>query len=161
VMLWPLPLWARWTLSAIGFAALWAALWAATRPGSSSPSPSELRAAAEAERIARLLQADQAPRERALGAGLHPAQALERAIGHDVRARIQRGDLTGRLESVRCRPRSGAAPRRWLRCTAQVSGFDYMFVGVVDSRAKRVTWCKRNPAPTPAQEVALSPACRR
>lgn len=156
---WPLPLWVRWALALIAFAGLGIVLWGAIH-ASSSPSAADLRGAAEASRIDRLVvQADQAPHHGALAPGLRPAQALQRAIGEDVRSRIRRHDLSGRLESVRCRPETAVGARHELRCTARVSGFGYPFVGVVDRRAQRVTWCKRDPSPTAAQNVPLSRAC--
>jgi hypothetical protein len=115
---------------------------------SSNPEPSEQ---------------DQAPHTSALASGAPADVALQRAIGADVLGLIGAGTLAGPLQGVRCSP-TGAprAGRQAFRCTARAAAIAYPFLGVVDARARRLTWCKFDPPPVHGgpQEVPVSPRCR-
>ncbi len=158
------PLWARWLLSLLGFAALIAVISVAVRGqgGSSQPDRS---AEVEADREGQIVIAqDQAAHSAALRSGIPARIALELAITADVRDRIRNGQLAGNLQSVRCeRARSTLAGRRAYRCTARVANIAYPFLGVADEHARELTWCKRDPAPASnaPQAVPVTPHCLR
>lgn len=160
------PLWARWLLAILGFAILIVAIRILTSggEGSSSPTQSERAAEVEANREAQIvIEEDQAPHSAPLRSGIPVRVALELAITTDAHNRILHGELTGPLQSVRCGPpgplRGG---RRALRCSAHANGISYPFVGVVEQRTRRLTWCKVDPPPTGGltPEIPVSPRCR-
>jgi hypothetical protein len=153
------PLWIRWALTLVVFAGLGIGVVAvyrgATRldTGSGAPEPSVEGQAAVAR--------DQAPQSRPLARAAAPRVALERAIAGDMRSRIRRNEVSRPLERSGCTPagdRRGS--RRAFRCKARTGGLVYPFLGVVDLRARRVTWCKRDPPPSPALDVPVSRRCR-
>src|SRR5271154_2333073 len=100
------PLWARWLLTILGFAALTVAIVIAIHAvNHSGASASERSAALEANREGRIaLEEDQAPHTSGLGSGAPTRVALQRAIGTDMDSRIRHGALTGPLQGVRCTP---------------------------------------------------------
>lgn len=155
-----LPLWVRWLVSLVVFSALGAGLVVLSRDRDALYS-SDPAAQAEADRLARIVMAeDQQPHTAAWRRGTRPGRQLEREITRDVRERVRRGQLTGRLNRVRC----GSARRRTrgrvgFSCTAVVDGVTYPFAGAADRRARRLTWCKRNPGPNRASEVPLDRRC--
>jgi hypothetical protein len=159
------PLWARWVLTILAFVVLIFAIRIAIHDGegATGPSQSERTAEVEANRVAQVVQEeDQAPHTAPLHAGLPPRVALERAIAADARGRIEKGELTGRLQSVHCNP--PGAPhggRRAFRCTATAAGVAYPFLAVADESTRQLTWCKVDPPPVSgAPEVPVSPRCR-
>jgi hypothetical protein len=158
------PLWARWLLSILGFAALIALISIAVR-GQGGPSQPDRSAEVEADREGQIVIAqDQAPHNATLHAGIHARVALELAITADVRDRIRNGQLAGDLQSVRCRPaRSPHAGRRAYRCTARVANIAYPFLGAADEHARSLTWCKRDPPPSSNAPLAVpvNPGCLR
>jgi hypothetical protein len=155
-----LPLWARWIASLLLFGAVGAGLVAMTRDGDALYSR-DPAAETEANRLARMVVAeDQKPQTAAWRRGTHARAQLERAITADVRGRVRRGQLGGRPRRVRCG--IGGPPRRGrlrFSCTALVDSITYPFAGVADRRTRRLTWCKRNPAPDPAAEIPLDRRC--
>jgi hypothetical protein len=167
------PLWARWVLTILGFAVLIVAIGIVVRSndgggggGVSGSAKSEAQAEAEAEHEGRIVVGqDQAPHVAPLRSGVAAEVALERAITIDVNGRIADGELTGPLQSVRCQasgPQSHAG-RRWpFRCTVRSAGIAYPFLGVLDERARELTWCKVDPPPEAGapQEVPVSSRCR-
>lgn len=159
-MLLRLPLWARWVAALLAFSTLGAALVVLSRDGDGGYSR-DRAGEAEANRLARIVVTeDQKPRTAAWGARTRARRQLERAITRHVRARLRRGQLTGDLSRVRCRPlRPGSSGRLKFSCSAVIDGVAYRFAGVADRRTRRLTWCKRDPAPDPASEVPLGRRC--
>ena len=159
------PLWARWVLTFLAFCALTVAIVVVIHHvNHSEPSSSERSSALEADRESRLaLEQDQAPQTSTLETGAPAHVALERAIGADVLDLIRHEELSGPLQGVRCSP-AGAphAGRQAFSCTARAAAIPYPFLGVVDARARRLTWCKFDPPPVSGgpQEVPVSPQCR-
>lgn len=165
------PLWARWLLTIAAFAVLIAVVAIVVHNlnhetgGSGSPA-SETKAEAEANREGQIvIEQDQAPHTAGLRlhAGITVAAALEHAIADDVHARIDNGQLTGPLQSIRCRPAGATSSegRRPYRCTVRSAGIAYPFLAVANSRSGRLTWCKVDPPPTPGLgEVPVSADCR-
>jgi hypothetical protein len=159
------PLWVRWLLTILGFVALTVAIVIAIHAvNDGGASPSERSAALEANREGRIaLEEDQAPHTSGLGSGAPTRVALQRAIAIDMHNLIRHGALTGPLQGVRCAP---AGPRDSGRqafdCTARAAAIAYPFLGVVDERARQLTWCKFDPSPVSngPQEVPVSPRCR-
>jgi len=159
------PLWARWLLTILGFAALAVAIVIAIHAvNHSGASPSERSAALEANRESQIVIAeDQAPHTSTLRSGAPTQVALQRAIVIDMDGRIRHGALTGPLQGVRCAP---AGPRHSGRqafhCTARAAAIAYPFLGVADEHARQLTWCKVDPSPVSngPQEVPVSPRCR-
>jgi hypothetical protein len=129
----------------------------------SGPSRSERNAEIEANRIAQVVQEeDQAPHTAPLHAGLPTRVALEQAITTDARGRVDKGELTGELQSVHCdAPGPAHGGRRAFHCTATASGVVYPFLAVADESARQLTWCKVDPPPVSgAPEIPVSPRCR-
>lgn len=164
------PLWARWLLTILAFVVLIVAVGVLVRSagsgggGISGSARSEAAAEAEANREGQIVVAqDQAPHVAPLRSGVAAQVALTRAIATDVNNRIEHGALTGPLQSVHCRA-SGSphAGRRPFRCTVRSAGIAYPFLGVLDERARELTWCKVDPSPVANAplEVPVSPRCR-
>jgi hypothetical protein len=155
-----LPLWARWAASLLLLGAAGAALFGVARPGSGGYAR-DPAAEAEANRLGRIVvAADQKPHTAALRRGRRAGAQLERAIAADVRARVRRGQLAGRVRRVRCGSgRPGGGGRVRFSCAALVGSIAYPFAGVADRRARRLTWCKRNPAPSPSSAIPLDRRC--
>ena len=69
------------------------------------------------------------------------------------------GIIDGPLGRIACR-RTGDTPgRRAFKCTAVAGGVSYPFLGVVDLRARRVTYCKRDEPPVPSLNIPVSRRC--
>lgn len=157
-----MPLWLRWVLTVLGFAALTVAAVVVVRGSGGNGGAAQRSAQARADRLGRIvLASDQAPRGASLSGRQAPRLALERVIVADMRQRIRRSELSGPLQGVRCQ-RAARSPdgRRAFRCTVRAGGVPYPFLGVVDLRGRRVTWCKHDPGPTAASEIPVSPRCR-
>jgi hypothetical protein len=157
-------MWARWALAVLVAGGAIAAIVIGTQRAGPEGSSSEAGAEAEINRIADIaISEDEAPHFAGLTSGSAPAAELERAIAGDVRRRIAAQQLTGPLQSVRCRPsgtaRAGRAP---YRCTVRSSGIDYQFLAVADEAARRLAWCKIDPsAPgSTGPEIPISASCR-
>jgi hypothetical protein len=160
------PLWARWLLTILGFAALAVGIVIAIHAvNDSGASASERSAALEADRESQIVvEEDQAPHTSPLlQSGTPTRVALQRAIGTDMQSRIRHGALTGPLQGVSCTP-AGAphSERQAFDCTARAAAIAYPFLGVVDKHAGQLTWCKVDPSPVSngPQEVPVSPRCR-
>jgi hypothetical protein len=159
------PLWARWLLTILAFAVLIFAAVVVVRnysEGSSAPTKSEREAEVEANREGNIVvEQDQAPHTAPLRSGVPTRVALERAITADARRRIQSGELTGPLQSVRCGPSgSSHAGRRAVHCAVRSAGVTYPFLAVLDEPAHRLTWCKVDPPANGATAIPVSARCR-
>jgi hypothetical protein len=156
-----LPLWLRTTCS-LGIAAclLVALVLYVSHHNTNSPPITNLAAEARANREAEILVSqDQAPHVARLSSGAGPA-TIERAIHTFMAGQIARGAISGPLQHEACAqvgPRDGV--RRAFSCVVQAGGVRYQFGGVVDARARRITYCKRDPPAIPSQIVALSRRC--
>jgi hypothetical protein len=126
-----------------------------------SPPITNLAAEARASREAEILVAqDQAPHVVRLAAKAAPRAAVKHSIAALMASLIGRGAIGGPLQRDVC----AHAGRRTgtddaFRCTVQAGGIDYQFRAVVDVRARRVTYCKRDPPAIPSHNVPLSPRC--
>jgi uncharacterized iron-regulated membrane protein len=159
-----LPLWSRFVLAAAVAVGLLVVMVLFVEANNTNTNPSlneasEVRANREAEL---LVAQDQAPHVVSLAAGAAPALALERAVHARMAAQVARGAIEGPLQAARCRLRAPAtgAGRRY-SCTVVAAGVTYPFLGVVDPRAHRLTYCKRDPPPLPSDNVPVSRRCLR
>ncbi|MGO9820591.1 MAG: hypothetical protein ACLPTJ_08065 [Solirubrobacteraceae bacterium] len=157
-----LPLWARFALTIAVTLALLVpgVIYVNNHNTNSNPSlneASEVRANREAEI---LVAEDQAPHSLQLAAGEKPAVAVEHAIRHRIASQISAGAIDGPLQRTSCRA-SGSRPggRVAFSCEVVADSVTYPFLGVVDTRVRRVTYCKRDPPPAPTDNVPVSPRC--
>jgi hypothetical protein len=159
------PLWLRWVLALLAFGVLAVSVVVGVRAANKGGVAAQRSADAEANRLARIVQAedqaeDQAPHSASLDGRQAPQRALERVIVADLRQRIARNELSGPLGSVRCRPTARLRRTRHAFCCTVVAGdFPYPFLGVVDLRAQRATWCKYDPGAIVAYDVPVSRRC--
>lgn len=161
------PLWARWLLTVLAFAALLVILLVVNSSaggGGGGSAKSERSAEVEANRESQIVIAeDEAPHSARLGLGDQPRRALVRAVTADAAGRIRHGELTGPLQGVHCvaagHSRAGRSP---YSCTVRAAEVEYPFVAVVDRRSRWLTWCKVDPPPTNSSqlEVPVSSRCR-
>lgn len=118
-------------------------------------------AAIQANREAEILVAqDQAPHSARLTPRAAPGPTLDRAIRADMAKLIAQGQLDGPLQRSSCAqtgPHHDAVVG--FRCAVLAGGVSYPFVGVVDARARTITYCKRDPPPVPSENVPLSARC--
>ncbi|HEX4483203.1 MAG TPA: hypothetical protein VH081_05405 [Solirubrobacteraceae bacterium] len=158
------PLWARWVLAIAVAAAVIAGIVIATNRAGPDGATSEAGAEAEINRLADItITEDEAPHFASLAATSAPSSALERAIESNVRQRIVGHQLTGPLQSVRCKADGRASSGRHpYRCTVRSDGISYPFAAVVDEHSRRLAWCKIDPKPAAAAgpEIPISASCR-
>jgi hypothetical protein len=158
------PLWARWLLTILAFVVLVVVGRAIVHnsEGASGPTKSELAAEVEANREGDIVvEQDQAPHTASLRAGVPTRVALEHAIAADVHKRIQSGELTGPLQSVRCGPSgSSHAGHRAIHCTVRSASVTYPFLAVLDEPAHQLTWCKVDPPANGATAIPVNARCR-
>jgi hypothetical protein len=158
-----LPLWSRWVLAVAAFSALGLLGYALSRGHDSTAPSASQQGTLEANRVGQIVVAqDQAPHGAPYRGSASARQALARAIAADVRARIAVHDLTGPLTAIRCTgaPHARRAPGHdALVCTVMSASLTYVFYGVVDRRARTLTWCKQDAVAEAGLVVALSPRC--
>jgi hypothetical protein len=110
----------------------------------------------EAERV---VAADQAPRVVALRPGESPRAGFVRTVHATMSGLVSRGVVDGPLQRVRCTPHGGQAGDLGFSCVATADNVNYDFVGVVDTSAHQLTYCKRDEPPVPSQNIPVSPRC--
>lgn len=158
-----LRLWQRFAISILVAVVLLAAMVAfVARHNTNSPTSTNDAAQVQANRDAEILiEQDQAPRSTRLSRGLAPAAALEQAIHAHLAGKIAAGAISGPLKRARCRASGPTAPgRRGFSCSVVAGSVAYPFLGVVDTAARRITFCKRDPPPVPSDNVPVSRRCR-
>jgi hypothetical protein len=117
----------------------------------------EVRANQEA---AILVSQDQAPHVARLTSGAAPAAALRYTVRAFMAAKIVSGAISGPLQRATCAKLGKQATGRGaFGCTVQAGGVEYQFRGVVDTRARQITYCKRDPPPVPSLNVPLNRRC--
>ena len=126
------------------------------------PTADNTKVTAESNREARALIAeDQAPHVSPLQPATAPAHAMTRVITAYMQRTIGAGTIGGPLTGTHCTAAgaSDGRARRGFRCDAFAASVRYPFLGVVDQRARQVTYCRSDPL-GPAGPVPASPRCR-
>ena len=156
------PLWVRWVLSfVVAGALLFGLVRFVDSNNANSEGTANAAAAAEENREAQILVGqDQAPHVVALKPGGAPAAALARAVHAAIGRLIALQQLDGPLGRSSC---TATGPRRGLRlaysCSVAAGSVSYPFLGVVDLRNRKVTYCKRDPPPVPSENIPVSSRC--
>ncbi len=158
-----LPIWQRFLLAGVIAVVLLVAMVIYVDHNNTNSNPSlneaaEVRANREAETLVRQ---DQAPHTVILRAHVAPRAALEQAIHERMAAQVAAGAIDGPAKAARC-SQSGATNggRTAFTCAIFAGAVSYPYLGVVDSGRHRVTYCKRDPPPSPSDNVPVSPRCR-
>ncbi len=160
----PFPLWLRFALSGVLTVVLLTALvFFVDHHNTDTPPSSNPAAEVQANHEAEILVAqDQAPHVvAALRTRASPLEAARLVIRAFMTRQISIGSLGGPLRRIGCTAAGTARlGRPTFRCSVSAGGVRYEFLGVVDRRARRVTYCKRDPPPAPSDNVAVSSRCR-
>jgi hypothetical protein len=157
-----LALWQRFALAGLIAVVLLVAMVIFIDHNNTNSNPSlnetaEVRANREAEILVRQ---DQAPHTVRLVSGLAPAAALERVLHARMASQIARGVIDGPLKAAKCSAHgTPSRGRRPFSCAIVAGQVTYPFAGVVDASARRITYCKRDPPPTPSDNVPPSARC--
>jgi len=153
-----LPLWARYVLSfGVAAALLVALVLFVERHNSDGPASTNKNAEVRANREAAILEAqDQTPRVMTLRAATGARGGIVSAVRGDMSRRVQDGSIAGPLQRVRC---VGGRTRAAFSCTATAADVNYDYLGVVDTGARHVTYCRRDPPPVPSENIPVSPRC--
>jgi len=124
-------------------------------------APESPAAEVEANREAEIIVSqDQAPHIARIRQGATPVAALEHVVRADLTAEIDRGEVDGPIQRTRCTPNGSRTARRpAFSCTVMANDVNYQFLGVVDVRARRLTYCKRDAPPVPSQNIPVSRRC--
>lgn len=158
-----LPIWQRFLLAGVIAVVLLVAMVIYVDNNNTNSNPSlnpatEVRANREAETLVRQ---DQAPHTVILRSHLASRTALEQAIHARMAAQVAAGAIDGPAKAADCRqsgsPRGG---RTAFTCAIFAGAVSYPFLGVVDSGRHQMTYCKRDPPPSPSDNVPVSPRCR-
>ena len=156
------PLWMRWAISLALAGSLLAALTIALvrDPYPDTPTASA-RVTLSVNRLgAVVVREDQAPPSASLPAAADATTALERSIAADSRRRIAVRNMTGPLDSVRCRVlRRGGGGRLRYACTVVAGALSYPFRAVLDLARHTLVWCKLDAVSGPGLSVPLAPRC--
>lgn len=154
-------LWMRWAISiAVGAAVIVALVVFVENNNSNSEATQSPKALEREHREAQVIVgADQAPHTVVLKGGQSVQAGFVAAVRADIRHRLRTGDIEGRLQKVDCHRTGARAGRVAYRCVAQVQNVKYPFVGVFTTQTKRITYCKRDPAPVASQNIPVSARC--
>jgi hypothetical protein len=106
-----------------------------------------------------VVASDQAPRVVRLKPGESPHAGFVRTVHVTMSSLVNRGIVDGPLQRVRCTRHGGGAGDLGFSCVATANDVNYDFVGVVDTSAHQVTYCKRDEPPVPTQNIPVSPRC--
>lgn len=155
-------MWAKWVLSfGVGIVLLVAMIIYVNHHNTDSPPSQNLAAQARANREAALVVArDQAPHVGRLAAGARARAGIVHTVRATMSNLIAKGAIPGPLQRVRCTHSGGRAVRLGFSCVATANNVNYDFLGVVDVRARRITYCKRDEPPVPSQDIPVSARCR-
>jgi hypothetical protein len=137
-------------------------VWVSGHNTDSGPVNRNPAAQIRADHEAALLVAeDQAPHVASLPAGLPVTAGLERVIHARLAGQVHSGAISGPLKPAHCRlAGAGTATAVGFACTINSGSVSYPFLAAVDTAARRVTYCKRDPPPVPSQDVPVSSRCR-
>lgn len=161
-----LPLWLQWFLPfAVGGAAV-LALVLFVQSASNAPaednynSPAAVREQYREDNI--LVRQQQAPRHATLAAGQSAAAGVRAAVVGYMTRQINGGFMDGPIKRASCTPVAGGTSTRLVfHCdvTASALTVTYPFDGVVETRARAITYCQRITPPLPSMNVPVSRRC--
>ena len=106
-----------------------------------------------------VVASDQAPHVVRLKPGESPHAGFVRTVHATMSGLVNRGIVDGPLQRVSCTRHGGRAGNLGFSCVATADDVNYDFVGVVDTSARQVTYCKRDEPPVPSQIIPVSPRC--
>ena len=158
-----LPLWQRFALALlIGVGLLVALILYVSTHNTDSNTSTNIAAAVQANRDAEILVAqDQAPHTAHLRSGMPAATALGNAIHARMAKLVTGGAIDGPLRTAQCRPAGPGSPsRQAFRCRIVAGGVAYPYLGVVQTRAGTITFCKRDAPPVASDDIPVSRRCR-
>ena len=156
-----LPLWSRWALSLlIAIVLIVALVIFVDRHNNDNLATLSPAAALRANREAEIVVSqDQAPHVVRLAPGVSAEVAFTRTIRGVMNQLLAKAEIDGPFDRVSCKRAGSRAGHALFHCTGEADDVNYPFVGVVDERAHRLTYCKRDPPPVPSQNIPLSPRC--
>jgi hypothetical protein len=154
-------LWMRWAISIVVGAAVVAALIVFVDHNNSNSEAKGSTNSLEREyRYAQaVIGAEQAPHTVAVAGGQAVGVAFAAAVRADMRHRIKTGNVSGRLQKVRCHAAGSRAGRVAYRCVAEAGNVNYPYVGVFTKATKHVTYCQRDAPPIPTERIPVSARC--
>ena len=155
------PLWARFALSiGAGVILLLALIVFVDHNNNNAEATQSPAAVARADREAEVVVSqDQAPHVAAVAAGVAARPAMVKAVRAAMTRMIDNGTIDGPLTRVACTGAGAHSGRLALRCTGVAAGVNYPFLGVVDLRARQLTYCKRDAPPVPSLSIPVSRRC--
>lgn len=109
-----------------------------------------------------LVRQQQAPRHATLRAGQSAAAGVRAAVVGYMTSQINRGFMDGPIKRASCTPVAGGTATRLLfhcEVTASALTVTYPFDGVVQTRARAITYCQRITPPLPSMNVPVSKSC--
>jgi hypothetical protein len=154
-------LWMRWAISIVVGAAVVVALIAFVDHNNNNSEAKGSTNSLEREyRYAQaVIGAEQAPHIVAVVRGQAAGVAFAAAVRADMRHRIKTGNVSGRLQRVRCHAAGSQAGRVAYRCVAVAGNVNYPYVGVFTKATKHVTYCQRDAPPIPTERIPVSARC--
>lgn len=159
------PGWRTWVLSlAVTAAIVVAVIVFVTDEDKTANQPAAVTSKAaivEQNREARIIvDREQAPHEVALRAHATPRAAIRAAVVRYMNGQIATHTIDGPVTGSRCAS-TKTSPRARLafRCDVVAASVNYPFFGVVDTTARRVTYCKYDPPPVPSMKIPVSRRC--
>lgn len=150
---------ARWILSAVVAIVVLVVVvrFVATRNTDATASQTATGLARANAESAVVVKQDQKPHVVELKPGLSPAAGIARAVKADITSSVNQGFINGPIEHSRCRALGSGATR--FSCTVVAANISYPFLGVVDTSAHQITYCKKDPPPVPSQNIPVSRRC--
>ncbi|MFZ0385051.1 MAG: hypothetical protein WAL22_05270 [Solirubrobacteraceae bacterium] len=154
-------LWMRWAISIIvGVAVIAALVVFVDHNNSNSEAKTSSKALEREYRYAQaVIGAEQAPHTIAVAHGQSAPGTFVTVVRADMRHRIKTGNVSGRLQKVRCRASGAQAGREAYRCTAEAGDVNYPYVGVFTKASKHITYCQRDAPPIPTERIPVSARC--
>lgn len=161
-----LPLWLQWLLPFAVAGGLVLALVLFVQSASNAPAQDNYNSAAAVREQYReaniLVRQQQAPRHATLRAGQSAVAGVRAAVVGYIDRQINGGFMDGPITRASCRSVAGGTSTRLLfHCdvTASALAVTYPFDGVVQTRARAITYCQRITPPLPSVNVPVSKAC--
>jgi hypothetical protein len=154
-------LWMRWAISLIvGVAVIVALVAFVDHNNSNSEAKGSTKSLEREYKYAQVvIGAEQAPHTVAVARGRSVKLAFVAVVRANMRHRIKTGNVSGRLQKVRCRASGSQAGRFAYSCVAEAGNVNYPYVGVFTKASKHVTYCQRDAPPIPTEQIPVSARC--